>query len=59
MTRQVPQEQYMLQARLPSSRKNDNASAPEVYFSRTWLWLQLRSSWYSWVQLRIQSSLFS
>jgi len=40
---------------LRSRRKNDTASAPELFF--LWTWLQLRSFWFSWVWLR--SSLFS
>jgi len=43
---------------LRSRRKNDTAPASELFASWTWLRLQLRSSWFSWVLLRIRSSLF-
>jgi len=42
---------------LRSRRKNVTVSAPQLFFS--WTWLQLRSSWLSWVWLRLRNSHFS
>ena len=45
---------------LRSRRINDTAPAPELFFSWTWILLQLRSStfWFSWVWLLLWSSFF-
>jgi len=41
----------MFKAALRNRRKNDTAPAPELFFSRTSLRVQIRSSWFSWVWL--------